>query len=56
MLSEDTDYIKTDSFIHLVTNLWKMFSFLKQDLKILASFLSMEDNTEDMWSKQTLNK
>ena len=27
-----------------------MFSFLKQDLKILASFLSVEDNTEDMWS------
>ena len=27
-----------------------MFSFLKQDLKILASFLLVEENTEDKWS------
>ena len=36
MLSEDTDFIKTNSFIHLVAK--KMFSFLKQDLKILSFF------------------
>ena len=56
MLSEDTDFIKTNFFIHLVAK--KMFSFLKQDLKILsffelelklemlALFLSLKDNTE----------
>ena len=27
-----------------------MFSFLKQNLKVLASFLSVEGNTEDMWN------
>ena len=59
MLSEDTDFIKTNSFIHLVAK--KMFSFLKQDLKILsffelelklkmlALFLSLKDNTEYMY-------
>ena len=41
MLSEDTDFIKTNSFIHLVANFSKMFSFLKQDLKLL-SFFDME--------------
>ena len=58
MLSEDIDFIKTNSFIRLVANLKKMFSFLKQDLKILrffdlelkrkmlALFLSFKDNTE----------
>ena len=33
-----------------------MFSFLKQDLKILTSCLSVEDNTEDMWNKPTLSR
>ena len=58
MLFEDIDFIKTNSFIRLVANLKKMFSFLKQDLKILrffdlelkrkmlALFLSFKDNTE----------
>ena len=58
MLSEDIDFIKTNSFIRLVANLKKTFSFLKQDLKILrlfdlelkrkmlALFLSFKDNTE----------
>ena len=32
-----------------------MFSFLKQDLKIFASFLLVEDTTEDMWNKPTPN-
>ena len=38
MLSEDTDFIKMNSFIHFAANFWKMFSFLKQDLKILSFF------------------
>ena len=33
-----------------------MFSFLKQDLKILTSCLSVEGNTEDMWNKPTLSR
>ena len=61
MLSEDTDFIKMNSFIHFAANFWKMFSFLKQDLKILsffdlelklkmlALFLSLKDNTEYMY-------
>ena len=61
MLSEDTDFIKTNSFIHFAANFWKTFSFLKQDLKILsffdlelklkmlALFLSLKDNTEYMY-------
>ena len=60
MLSEDIDFIKTNSFIRLVANLKKTFSFLKQDLKILrffdlelklkmlALFLSFKDNTEHL--------
>ena len=44
------------SFIHLVTNLKRMFSFLKQYFKILASFLSVEDNTKDMRNEATLNR
>ena len=60
MLFEDIDFIKTNSFIRLVANLKKMFSFLKQDLKILrffdlelklkmlALFLSFKDNTEHL--------
>ena len=34
----------------------KMFSFLKQYFKILASFLSVEDNTKDMRNEATLNR
>ena len=61
MLSEDTDFIKMNSFIHFAANFWKTFSFLKQDLKILsffdlelklkmlALFLSLKDNTEYMY-------
>ena len=45
-------YIETISFIHFATN----FSFLKQNLKILASFLSVEDDTDDMWNKPTWNR
>ena len=60
MLSEDTDFIKMNSFIHFAANFWKTFSFLKQDLKILSFFdlelklkrltlfLSLKDNTEYM--------
>ena len=33
-----------------------MCSFLKQDLKILAAFLLVQDNTEGMWNKATLNR
>ena len=58
MLFVDTNFIKTNSFIHLGTNFWKIFSLLKQDLKILiffdlkvklkilALFLSLKDNTD----------
>ena len=61
MLSEDNDFIKTNSFIYLAANFKKMFSFLKQDLKILsffdrelklkmlALFLSLKDSTEYMY-------
>ena len=60
MLSEDTDFIKTNSFIHFAANFWKTFSFLKQDLKILSFFdlelklkmlvlfLSLKDNAKYM--------
>ena len=61
MLSKDNDFIKTNFFIHLAANFYKIFSFLKQDpkilsffdlelkLKILALFLSLKDNTEYMY-------
>ena len=29
-----------------------MYSFLKQDFKILTFFLSLENNTEDIWKKK----
>ena len=67
MLSEDTDFIKTNFFIHLAINFKKILSFSKQDLKILrafdlkvklkmlALFLSPKDNTEYIYVKPTSN-
>ena len=58
ILSEDTDFIKTNSFTPLATNFLKILSFFKQDLKMLsifdlmaklkmlALFLSLKDNKE----------
>ena len=60
MLSENNCFIKTNFFIYLAVNFPKMFSFLKQGLKILnffdlelklkmlTLFLSLKDNTEYM--------
>ena len=38
MLSEDNAFKKPNSFIRLAANFLKMFSFLKQDLKIVSFF------------------
>ena len=58
MLFVDTNFIKTNSFIQLGTIFWKIFSLLKQNLKILsffdlkvklkilALFLLLKDNTD----------
>ena len=68
MLSDDTDFIKTNSFIHLATKFWKIFSFLKQYLKILgyfdlelklkmlALFLSLKVDMEYICLKRTLHR
>ena len=39
-------YIKTDSFLYLVRNCSIIFFILKQDIKMLGFFLSLEDNKE----------
>ena len=48
-------YIKTNSFNHF-SNFKKMFFFLKQGHKILAFFLLVEDNTEDIWNKPIFSR
>ena len=37
-------------------NLVFYISFLKEDLQILASFLSVKCNAEDVWNKPMLNR
>ena len=56
MLHEDPNLYQNEFLCSFGDKFLKMFSFLKQDLKILASFLSVEDNTENIWNKPTLKR